>query len=82
MPGASAAMATAPPPPGGDESRRDSQLRQLIARYRNEGGGRTVAGTLPVNVAFPTLGSSVFMAAELTAESAAPSIAFTIRRSK
>ncbi len=61
---------------------RDSQLRQLIARYRNEGGGRTVAGTLPVNVAFPTLGSSVFMAAELTAESAAPSIAFTIRRSK
>jgi hypothetical protein len=81
VPGASAAMAAAPPP-GADESRRDSQLRQLIDRYRNEGGGRTVAGTLPVNVAFPTLGSSVFMAAELTAESAAPSIAFTIRRSK
>lgn len=65
-----------------DADRRDSQLKQLIARYRNEGGGRTVAGTLPVNVAFPTLGRSVFMAAELLAESAAPSIAFTIRRAK
>ncbi len=61
---------------------RESQVRQLIDRYRNEGGGRAIAGTLPVDVTFPTIGPSLFMAAELTAESAAPSIDLAIRRIK
>jgi hypothetical protein len=65
-----------------DEAARTSQLKQLIDRYRNAGGGRTVAGTLPVDVAFPTLGPSVFVAAELTAESAAPSIELMVRRAR
>jgi hypothetical protein len=52
----------------------------LIDRYRNEGGGRTVAGTLPVEVEFPNVGPSVFMASELTAESATPSIDLAVRR--
>ena len=60
----------------------DFQFRTLIDRYRNEGGGRTVAGTLPVNVTFPVLGPSIFMASELTPESQAPSIDLTIRRIK
>jgi hypothetical protein len=59
---------------------RESQVRQLIDRYRNEGGGRAIAGTLPVDVTFPTIGPSLFMAAELTAESAAPAIDLAIRR--
>jgi hypothetical protein len=61
---------------------RESQVRQLIDRYRNEGGGRAIAGTLPVDVTFPTVGPSLFMAAELTAESAAPSIDLEIRKIK
>jgi hypothetical protein len=61
---------------------RDAQFKTLIDRYRNEGGGRTVAGTLPVNVSFPELGPSLFLASELTPESEAPSIEFTIRRIK
>jgi hypothetical protein len=61
---------------------RDAQFKTLIDRYRNEGGGRTVAGTLPVNVTFPELGPSIFLASELTAESQAPSIELTTRRIK
>jgi hypothetical protein len=58
----------------------ESQFQMLIDRYRNEGGGRTVAGTLPVEVEFPRVGPSVFMASELTAESATPSIELAVRR--
>jgi hypothetical protein len=65
---------------GADE--RTTQLNQLIDRYRNEGGGRTVTGTLPIDVTFPEIGPSVFMAAELTAESTAPAIDLAIRRVK
>jgi hypothetical protein len=68
------------PAPAGIE--RESQVRQLIDRYRNEGGGRAIAGTLPVDVTFPEIGPSLFMAAELTAESSAPAIDLAIRRVK
>jgi len=59
---------------------KESQFQMLIDRYRNEGGGRTVAGTLPVEVEFPSVGPAVFMASELTAESATPSIELAVRR--
>jgi hypothetical protein len=57
-------------------------LDMLVQRYRNESGGRTVRGALPVDVAFPSLGPSLFIAAELTAESQSPSIDLSIRRVK
>jgi hypothetical protein len=57
-----------------------SNFQKLIDRYRDEGGGRTVRGSLPVDVTFPAMGPSMFMAAELTAESQAPSINLAIRR--
>jgi hypothetical protein len=57
-------------------------FKTLIDRYRNEGGGRTVRGALPVEVAFPSLGPQLFMASELTAEAQAPSIDLAIRRIK
>jgi hypothetical protein len=57
-------------------------LDLLVQRYRNESGGRTVRGALPVDVAFPSLGPSMFIAAELTAESQSPSIDLSIRRIK
>jgi hypothetical protein len=66
--------------PGGIAS--GGGLKQLIDRYRDEGGGRTVTGALPVEVTFPQLGPSVFMASELTAESQAASIDLAIRRIK
>jgi hypothetical protein len=77
------APAAAPPPvPALDVEGKSAQFQILIDRYRNEGGGRTVAGSLPVDVMFPMLGPSLFLASELTAESQAPSIDLTIRRIK
>lgn len=66
----------------GQEAIRASALKQLIDRYRDEGGGRTVTGALPVEVTFPDLGPTLFMASELTPESQAPSIDLLIRRIK
>jgi hypothetical protein len=74
------AATPAPPMPAEDVTGTTSQFRVLIDRYRNEGGGRTVSGTLPIEVAFPAVGPSLFMASELTAESAAPAIDLAVRR--
>jgi hypothetical protein len=57
-----------------------AKLQVLVDRFKNEAGGRTVVGALPVHVTFPQFGPSVFLASELTAESNAPSIGLTFRR--
>jgi hypothetical protein len=57
-----------------------SGLQALVDRYRNEGGGRTTVGTLPVPIEFPEWGPSVFLASELTAESSAPALDLLLRR--
>ena len=59
---------------------QESKLQVLVDRFRNEAGGRTVVGALPVHVTFPQFGPSVFLAAELTAESNAPSIELAFKR--
>ena len=63
------------------DQRVSAGLQALVDRYRNESGGRTVVGSLPVHVMFPAVGPSMFLAAELTAEGTAPSIEFTFKRS-
>jgi hypothetical protein len=57
-----------------------SKLQALVERFRNEAGGRTVVGALPVHVTFPQFGPSLFLASELTAESNASSIELAFRR--
>lgn len=57
-----------------------AQLQALVDRFRDEGGGRTVVGVLPVQVTFPAFGPSIFLASELTAESRVPVIELTFRR--
>jgi len=76
-----AAAATSPAPIGPDDTTgKTTQFRMLIDRYRNEGGGRTVSGALPIDVSFPMMGPSLFMAAELTAELSTPSIDLSVHR--
>jgi hypothetical protein len=67
---------------GGTAARdaQETKLQALVDRFRNEAGGRTVVGALPVHVTFPQFGPSVFLASELTAESNAPSIELAFRR--
>lgn len=91
---ASPPPAPPPPPPGVNapepaarvKSGRDDQdaaaqsLGGLVERFQKEARGVRSVGTLPVMVAFPDTGPGVYLAAELTAEGAAPSAAFTFKR--
>jgi hypothetical protein len=77
-PAVAAMPAPAPPP----RARSTAGLQALADRFRNESGGRTVAGALPVNVTFPAFGPSLFLAAELTAETRAPLVELSFKRTK
>ena len=82
------AASPAPPPPAAPTSDRSFDrgaaggLQVLIDRFKNEPGGRTVVGSLPVRVAFPSFGPSVFLASELTAEASTPSVDLLVKRVK
>jgi hypothetical protein len=76
----SATPALAPPP--ASERGAEKGLQALVERFKNEPGGRIVIGSLPVRVAFPSFGPSVFLAAELTAEAATPSVDLLVKRAK
>jgi hypothetical protein len=72
----------APPtaaPLGGLESRDASSAKALVDRFRQE-LGRTRAGSVPVEVAVPAIGPSLFVVAELTAEQHTPAIDLDYKR--
>lgn len=62
------------------DQRAAAGLQALADRFRDEAGGRTSIGTLPVQVTFPVFGSSIFLASELTAELQSPAVSFTFKR--
>jgi len=64
----------------GDLAGAKPSLGGLVERFRREAGGVRSVGTLPVLVAFPESGAGVYLAAQLTAEGAAPAAAFTFKR--
>jgi hypothetical protein len=78
-PAATAASPSAGAVGGG---RPQSALQTLVDRFRAEPGGRTVTGTLPVDVSFPEFGPSIFLASELTAEGSVPAIELTLKRAR
>jgi hypothetical protein len=65
-----------PPPPAAPAlpTDRDSKdLKSLMDRFQKE-MGRTRQGVIPIAIAFPAIGPSVFLAAELTPETQSPSV--------
>jgi hypothetical protein len=64
------------------EASAASGLQALVDRFRNEPGGRTVVGSLPVHVTFPAFGPAIFLASELTAEGRASSVDLTFKRTR
>jgi hypothetical protein len=65
---------------GSAGAKTSASLQALVDRFRNESGGKSIAGTLPVHVEFPDFGSSVFLASELTAETRAPAVDLVVRK--
>jgi hypothetical protein len=74
--------ATAPADNRKQADRGAAGLQALVDKFRIETGGRSVVGSLPVHVAFPTFGPSMFMASELTAEASSPSFELAYKRAK
>jgi hypothetical protein len=72
---ASPPVAASPPP--GDRDAKD--LKSLMDRFEKE-AGRTRPGVIPIAIAFPAIGPSVFLAAELTPETQSPSIDIVYRK--
>ena len=84
-PGPFAEALRQPPPPvaaaSTDRLKDAAGVQLLIDQFRSETGAeRRVVGTLPVAVAVPDFGPSIFLAAELTAETQAPSFALAVKR--
>jgi hypothetical protein len=68
-----ATPAPAAPPAAADE---------LVAQFRKDAAGRFVTGLLPVRVPFPRWGPSLFLMAELTAESQSPLLELSYKRGR
>ena len=66
-----------------DEARfsdeRDKDFKVLLDRFQKE-AGRTRQGAVPIAIAFPSIGPSLFLAAELTAETQSPSLDIQYRK--
>ena len=71
-----------PPPPQTTPASADNEARDtkaLMDRLQKE-AGRTRQGVVPITIAFPQVGPSVFLAAELTPEAQPPAIDIQYRR--
>jgi hypothetical protein len=56
-----------------DKGREARDMKTLFDRFQKE-AGRTREGAIPIAMAFPAFGPSLFLEAELTAEAQAPSV--------
>jgi hypothetical protein len=68
-----------PRPQDGLEAGGSKDLQALVDRFQKE-TGRTTNGIVPVRVRLPEFGPSIFLAAELTAETRSPVIEFGYKR--
>ena len=58
------------------------KTRALLDEFRARSIGGKVTGTVPINVAFPAFGPSIFLVSELTSESQFPAAEFNFQRDK
>jgi hypothetical protein len=63
-----------------EEDKAGADLQALVDRFQKAGRASRVSGTLPVQVAVPPVGRSLFLVSELTAEGQAPAIEFEYTR--
>jgi hypothetical protein len=59
--------------------RESAEVKALVDRFKKD-MGKTAAGTIPIEVHVPDLGPTLFVAAELTAESQSPAVELRYKR--
>jgi len=65
-----------------DKSPSDPAPTDLVSRIRDSGRSSTPARNLPIRVAFPHFGPSIFLVSELTGENQPPVVAVEFQRDK
>jgi hypothetical protein len=73
-----ASQSSAPPAPAPPPASPDREFKLLLDQLK-EDSGRLRQGVIPVAVAFPAVGTSLFLASELTPESQPPAIDIHVR---
>lgn len=64
-----------------DEDRKSQDdMRGLIDRFKRENSGARAPGVVPVRMALPRVGTSLYLVSELTPERVAPEATFTYKR--
>ena len=64
-----------------DDEKKDA-TQALLDTFRAKSSAGRVTGILPVNVAFPAFGPSIFLVSELTSENQSPAAEFSFQREK
>jgi len=64
-----------------DDEKKDA-TQALLDTFRAKSSAGRVTGVLPVNVAFPAFGPSIFLVSELTSENQSPAAEFNFQREK
>lgn len=65
-----------------DEKEKKDATRALLDTFKAKSLAGKVTGILPINVAFPAFGPSIFLVSELTSENQSPAAAFNFQRDK
>src|SRR5205823_9527321 len=84
------ASPVAPLPPSADMDSKDEQkskrsqvaTQALVDKFRADSLVGKRAGILPIRVAFPAFGPSLYLVSELTVENQAPSLGLTYQHEK
>jgi hypothetical protein len=63
-------------------SDQTAEMKQLVAKLRQEKRGAPPARNLPLRVVFPHFGPSIFLISELTAENQTPAVEFDFQRER
>jgi hypothetical protein len=85
----SSALTTAPTPAASEQQQAEGEIsadqreaKELVARVRESKHGARPARNLPLRVAFPHFGPSIFFVSELTSENQAPTVEFDFQRER
>jgi hypothetical protein len=68
----------APPPPSSIEREMSKDAKVLLDQFKQE-AARARSGIVPIAIAFPAIGPSIFLEAELTPEAQPPSVVLRVR---
>jgi hypothetical protein len=67
---------------GADDKEKKDATQALLDTFKAKSSAGKVIGILPINVAFPAFGPSIFLVSELTSENQFPAAEFNFQRDK